>query len=539
MANFLYGSSNVYRHYKDGLKQGLFSTHPLQLIQCTKKTMFDAHVMSLTGLNLMVTSVLENFICDACTGVPDAEIPHFAYQEITSHIETIVAASLRFPEANFIVSPPFCRGIPGWFGPHLPGMLAHLAAEVTRVQSAHLGCIPPFVVLPTMLGSDGVHLTPAAGSQFLRHLDAGISGLLVPVCPQQEDMGPMTLERLAGIVASHTTRISESSAATKELQKHVRLRNRQDDLIFARMKEESDSEINHSREDRVCISGLASPPVEAVVYKDQKAHFVAVVNRLVQISCAAVPVQPVVLDVYVNLRKTRGQHLVEVKFDSPANASEFRLKAVQLAKDEHAEFSELFFANSVTQSTKVRIQILRILATLLDTKAEMAFVQGFVSRPVLHYRARPNCRSTASGVGRSYTFVDAMKTFGARLKPADLTSAYARAGTTFSGALSQYFVVLRDSDQPSSTRDGTYRAPARIRDSSARGRAPVPSTSGRRFGKRQGEPLLGTPSKKTEKGKDKKSVMTSDKEGEAEKEEEKEEGEEKEEEEKEESNAMD
>jgi hypothetical protein len=101
-------------------------------------------------------------------------------------------------------------------------------------------------------------------------------------------------------------------------------------------------------------------------------------------------------------------------------------------------------------------------------------------------------------LGRSYTFVDAMKTFGNRLKAADLTPAYARAGTTFAGALSQYFVVLRDTDQPSSTRDGTYRAP-RGGAPSARGRAPVSSTSDRRAGKRPGEPLFGTPHKKTEK----------------------------------------
>jgi hypothetical protein len=499
MSNLLYGSSNVYRHYKSGLEHGLFSSHPLQLIQCTKKTLFDAHVSSLTGLNLMVTSVLENFIVDACAGVPDDEIPHFAHQQITAHVETIMAASVKFPEANFIVVPPLCRGVPGWFGPHLPGMLAHLAAEVARVQSAHLGCTTPFVVLPTMLDSDGVHLTPTAGDQFLRHLDAGIAGLLVPAIPPQEVEGSMTLERLAGLVASNANRIGELSVMTRDFKKQVRLRQQHDDLIFARMKEESDTEINRSREDRVCITGLASPPGDATVYKDQKAHYVAAVSRLVLLSCIDMPVQPIVRDVYVNLRKTQAQHLIEVKFDCPTNATGFRLKAVQLAKDKHAEFSELFFANSVTQATKVRIQILRILATMLDTETEMAFVQSFVSRPVLHYRARLNCRSTASGLGRSYTFVDAMSRFGTRLKPKDLISAYARAGNTFAGALSQYFVVLHDSDQPSSTRDGTYRAPSRGRASKASARAPAESTSGLRPGKRHGEPLVGTPSKKTEK----------------------------------------
>ena len=69
-------------------------------------------------------------------------------------------------------------------------------------------------------------------------------------------------------------------------------------------------------------------------------------------------------------------------------------------------------------------------------------------------------------------------------------------------------MVLRDSDQPSSTRDGTYRAPTRGRAPSARGRAPA-STSNRRIGKRLGDLLPGTPSKRTEKGKDNNSVEIS------------------------------
>jgi hypothetical protein len=47
-------------------------------------------------------------------------------------------------------------------------------------------------------------------------------------------------------------------------------------------------------------------------------------------------------------------------------------------------------------------------------------------------------------VGRSYTFVDAMAKFGSKLAQKDLGTAYVRAGSTFDGALSQYFVVLKD-----------------------------------------------------------------------------------------------
>lgn len=503
MSNFLYGSSNVYRHYKSSLEKGLFGAQPLKLVQCTKKTVLDAHVSSLPSLDLMVTSVLGNFIVDACEGVPDAEVPHFANQQITAHVEAIQAASLTFPEANFIVVPPFYRSVPSWFGPHLPGMLTHLTAEIARTQSAHIACIQPFVVLPSMLEQDGIHLTVAAGDQFLRYIDAGLAGLFVPVGPP-EGAQEAGLDNLSSLVAANSTRINDLSVASRNFERQVRLRQKNDDFIFARMKEESDAEINRAREDRVCVTGLAPPPSEASAYKDQKAHYVTSITRLVHIACAAMPIQPVVLDVYVNLRKTHGQHLIEVKFDSRANAFEFRREGVRLAKEKHSEFGELFFTNSVTQSTRVRIEILRILAAQMTTATELAFVQGFVSRPVLHYRIKPECRSTAPGLGRSYTFVDAVGRYGASLKASDLTSAYARAGNTFNGALSQYFVVLQDADQPQSVRAGTYRAPQRGRGQRRGGRVAVASTSGSRTAKRLGDPLIGSPAKKTEKKEKKK-----------------------------------
>ncbi len=107
MANLLFGSSNIYHHFQRSIDNGLFSSPSLQLVHCTKKTVFDAHVQTLGSLDLMVTCVLSNFISDACVGVPDAEVALFANQQITAHIEALLALSLKFPAANFIVVPPF------------------------------------------------------------------------------------------------------------------------------------------------------------------------------------------------------------------------------------------------------------------------------------------------------------------------------------------------------------------------------------------------------------------------------------------------
>ncbi len=61
-------------------------------------------------------------------------------------------------------------------------------------------------------------------------------------------------------------------------------------------------------------------------------------------------------------------------------------------------------------------------------------------------------------MGRSYTFVDAIAKFGQKLKQKDLSTAYVRAGNTFDGALSQYFIVLVDDHDGQRTRSGANRS---------------------------------------------------------------------------------
>ena len=67
---------------------------------------------------------------------------------------------------------------------------------------------------------------------------------------------------------------------------------------------------------------------------------------------------------------------------------------------------------------------MRELSKKLNTASEVAFVQGFVSRPVLQYCVKEGARSRADGVGRSYTFVDAVAKFGNKLAQRDLTNGY-------------------------------------------------------------------------------------------------------------------
>ena len=92
----------------------------------------------------------------------------------------------------------------------------------------------------------------------------------------------------------------------------------------------------------------------------------------------------------------------------------------------------------MTQATRVRLEILRVIAKQCCSGNEDMMVMGFTSRPILQIR-----KKDGSGQ-RTLTFVDAVAIFGNRLREVDLVLAYERAGGTFRGQMEQNFIVLKD-----------------------------------------------------------------------------------------------
>ena len=234
-----------------------------------------------------------------------------------------------------------------------------------------------------------------------------------------------------------------------DLRSEVRRRRLQDNLLFARIKEDRDHEINKSREDRCTISGLTvakAPPSDP---KERKEFFKGLVTELVTEAFPDVERPPLVLDVLVNMRYGRGPPFFEVKFDSPGSSSSFRISAAKLAKSETGSFKGLFISNNVNLSTRIRIDIMKLIAKRLTTHTEYSYVQGFSSRPTLHYKMKEpeegaRAPIAATGTGRSYTFVESVERWGHLLKASNLEAVRRKASPAFSGCLEQYFVVLSD-----------------------------------------------------------------------------------------------
>ena len=428
---------------------------------------------------MLVTSVLSNFISNGCMG---DDLTAAANWEITAHVEFLHQYSLSSPNTSIAVAPPLSRSVPDWFPAYLPGFCSFLYHEVTRMCNPKIKFMSPFAAPPSFFESDGIHLNQDAGSSFIFYLISGVDQLFPPESETVEgNPAPGTSEAM---VSSSLASLSRSVCT---LRNDVNRRRLQDNLIFARIKEDRDHDLNRSKEDRCTISGLSvlsPPPLDA---RERKDFFKDILAKLVSEACPEADPKPVVIDVLVNMRFGRGPPFFEVKFDSVASSLKFRLSASKLAKDGIGSFNGVFISNTVNMSTRIRIDILKLIAKRLTSTTEVGYVQGFSSRPTLHYRMKDNpadpSNTTVSaitpGTGRSYTFVESVDRWGHLLPIHALEPIRRKASQAFRGCLEQYFVVLSDRELLS-TEDSmfsrlTFQARGRGSPRAFRGRRGAPS----------------------------------------------------------------
>jgi hypothetical protein len=127
---------------------------------------------------------------------------------------------------------------------------------------------------------------------------------------------------------------------------------------------------------------------------------------------------------------------IEVKLDSVENAAKIR-KAFSVKKRENTDLGRIFISNSVGLSTRVRVDILKAIARMISGQSLSAHVVAFISRPVIHVKAKEGAVDPIAP--KTYTFVDAVSTFGEKLKQVELSEAYRRAGTAFKGQMEEIF----------------------------------------------------------------------------------------------------
>jgi hypothetical protein len=279
----------------------------------------------------------------------------------------VLGKGLRFAPRKlarwFIESDFMYYLILGWYFSKLPELNAWLSSEVSRMNLPSLRLVPPFVVDESMLEPDGVHLLPTTRDSFLAQLSNNVQ-LAIPVLDEvtlvddftnvgssedesdesANDQATTTsrdrLGTILQIVKSNARRLGTVKPLRDALMKldewstafeaQVRIRRQRDNLVFARLKEEADSELNRSRENRVAISGLDRLSSGSTSHSDKKAHYQKLVTDLVTKVCPDADPKPTVLDVFVNLNKNQVSPSIEATFDSVSGALSFRKAALAL-----------------------------------------------------------------------------------------------------------------------------------------------------------------------------------------------------------------
>jgi hypothetical protein len=212
--------------------------------------------------------------------------------------------------------------------------------------------------------------------------------------------------------------------------------------LFARTREELDTAANKAKEDRIVITGLTSsspPPVD----KDQKKAWLR--NLVMEAITKVKPDFSGVLG-FINQGKSNGRDMpmVEVRLNSVEAAVEVRKAFAEKRKEgDGKSLGRLYMSNSVTLSTRVRVDIMKAISKKISNAKDSAYVAAYSSRPILHVRTQGKAGEVTN---RAYTFIDSIIKFGRVLMRCDLDDAYRRAGTAFRGQLEQHFVVLREAD---------------------------------------------------------------------------------------------
>ena len=147
--------------------------------------------------------------------------------------------------------------------------------------------------------------------------------------------------------------------------------------------------------------------------------------------------------VFVSLAGTKERDipLCEVRFKTREMALQVR-REFAAKKKGGKDFGRIAIFNSVTLSTRVRIEILWAMAKKCCNEKEIASVQSYISKPTLLIKDREGKRRPMK-----LGFADAIKRYGRILREGDLANAYRKAGTSFDGQLQQNFVVLHDLSQ--------------------------------------------------------------------------------------------
>jgi len=368
----LIGDSNVRRFVTNVNKKACPEIASAQISSCPKISMLSEALRQVSdGTDVVILTCITNFIVDvAGSSSPGVR----AEPVITGFKKKVSEACEANPSMKYLVCPPMFRERPVWYREGLPEVLTKFSSLMSQDQEPNLLLMPSFP--NPAYESDGVHLTPYAGLEYLLHLFEAARSLLV-------------------LSESTTTgKVSHGAEATRVLEDRM-VAVEQNQRILAKtleMKTAIDSELacfqeNVRNEVFFVISGLRRLPsgLQGREWQERaKADVQSVIQTLLGKELPIVVVQN------ISGRGTDSEVRYNVKMECAAHSQEVRSKfGYFFAKgvDSRPEsLASVSISNRLTPASQIRIAILKLLGKrYVDSNKD-------AKARVISYEARPTLR---------------------------------------------------------------------------------------------------------------------------------------------------
>ena len=426
------GDSNVRRHMNPTNCRDRAPMTNAQVLPCTKIKVFRQSLNSVRReSNVCLVACLSNFLADS-TDV-SSSVSQRVSQPLNEFFRLLLEACHAMPDRCFLVCPPMYRRTPLWYRDGMPEILNCFSAAYAKnaVLVANLSAMPSF---PTpAFETDGVHLNPYSGLEYVLHLFDRADTILSCV--------DASVSEVQTTVTEDSRRLADQVVALQ--QDHRRL------CSAFEIKTAVDAELacfraNERNEDSILISGIArlQTGLSTKEWQDRARQSVEAVLQVV----AGAPVRVVV----VHNATGRGQNAITsytCQLESVEKSREVRRlfgRYFSGGRDSRpTEISNISISNVVTRETRVRIAIMKLLGKRYSDANPGSRVQiiGYQPRPMLRILPPSDASDKRA---KNFNFIEAVQKLSATLIDSELAEVATRASNQFPGKLRELFVLVSD-----------------------------------------------------------------------------------------------
>ena len=428
----LVGDSNVRRYVNKASCRANPAMASAQILICGSFEIFkETLIKARPESNACIVSCLTNFLASA-------DGPDSISQRIDPVLQDIREVLLELcearPEMQYLLSPPMYRTSPTWFREGLPEVLTSFSQVLSPDRPPNLHILSSFAT--PSFGSDGVHLTPYSGLEFLMHLFDGALELLAG------------LEHPVDVVVAKTsegTRVLEDRVMALE-QDHKRL-NLVVEKKIAVDAEAADFRENASYLDSFVIAGLPLIPPDLVgkEWQDRAVSDVQEVIRklmgrpmpIIFVSNSTARHKDAEVKYTVKMKEISDSHAIRTKFGSFFIGGKSDQKPPEL--------KPYSIRNRVTPETQVRIAILQVLGRRYRTSNPGSKVKviGYDPRPKMKITPAPDSSDRRV---KNYHFIEAVRAFPTNFVQSELDFIFKKINPKWCGNLRSLFICLSDDE---------------------------------------------------------------------------------------------